>query len=157
MFCIFCWLLFSIAAWYFAISFLLLKCSQSNYVLGWFFGFWWVFFVCICVFCLVWFLFWFRGFCLFFVIFFFCCCLSVCLPVNLFPWILSLTHLPVICMLLACNAQFCNTSELLPRASLLLAGIIFHRNYGHFILSRNQGTESTEKQHYKQRNTLLLD
>lgn len=30
--CIFCWILFSIAAWCFAISFLLLKCSHCNYV-----------------------------------------------------------------------------------------------------------------------------
>lgn len=33
-----CWILFSIAAWYFAISFLLLKCSHSNYVLFFFSG-----------------------------------------------------------------------------------------------------------------------
>lgn len=64
MLCIFCWLLFSMAAWYFAISFCLLKCSHFNYVLGCFLGFFvcliylvFVSFVFLCLGFFVWFFF----------------------------------------------------------------------------------------------------
>lgn len=101
-----CWILFSIAAWYFAISFLLLKCSHSNYVLGFFSG--------------------------------------EFSPFNSFIY-------ASFCFLYAAGmwghsfVTHWRPSQLLPRAFLSLAGNIFHRNDGHFALTRNQGTKSTEK------------
>lgn len=106
MLSIFCWILFSIAAWYFAVYFLLLKCSHYNYAL--------VFFP------------------------------SEFSPFNSFTYA-SFCFLYAAGMWGRSFVTHWRPSQLLPRAFLSLAGNVFHRNDGHFTLTRNQGTKSTEK------------